>query len=111
MNEHELAVLRQLIEQHEFLEVVEEASNEHGLAVLDNRAGTCIVVDCPDGLADLVSQGAEWYLSSPWNGVGHDVPVVKGANVTLRFRCPRCDGTGKVSHPARLVEGSLRQLD
>ena len=67
MNEQEMNVLRQLVERHEFLREIDEASDENGLAILDRRAGACCVVDHPDALTDLVEMGVEWYLNSGHN--------------------------------------------
>ena len=60
-------MLRELIEQHPFLTVIEDASDDDSLAVLDRRSGLCVCVSDDLALDDLIDNGAEWYLNSPYN--------------------------------------------
>ena len=67
-----LNVLRKLIEQHEFLWIIDECSNNDGLAVHDRRPdigdnlGTWIASE--DSLAYLIRYGAEAWCYSRFNG-------------------------------------------
>jgi hypothetical protein len=70
MTKQEQRVLRQLIERHDFLEIIDEASTNDGFAVQDSREGVGVVIKHPDALQALVDNGGEWYCNSEFNGVG-----------------------------------------
>jgi hypothetical protein len=77
LTDHELNVLRQILAPHDFLEEIEEASGEAGLAVLDRRASLVVVVEHPGQIEELVEKGAEWYLESEYNGGKNPVKYSK----------------------------------
>ena len=71
MTKRELNALRKLIERHDFLFVVDDASSDGGFAVHDGRGGRNLGtwIDSAESLRFLVKRGAEAWLNSPHNGM------------------------------------------
>jgi hypothetical protein len=70
MTKQEQQTLRQTINQHKFLEVVEDFTNRNGLAVFDAREDEMVLVQNAESLADLVEHGAAWHLGHYGPGTG-----------------------------------------
>ncbi len=72
MTKREMKALRTQIGRHQFLFIVEDASNEQSLAVHDRREGRNLgtSIDSAESLDYLVEHGAEAWLNSRFNGMG-----------------------------------------
>lgn len=67
MARSELARLRARIKPIQYLEIVDEASDDKSLALLDGRSGLGVVVSNDQQLTLLIRRGANWYLNSKHN--------------------------------------------
>jgi hypothetical protein len=73
MTARERNALRKKIEQHKFLFIIDEASNDESFAVHDRRGGRNLgtAISRADSLEYLVTHGAEaWLEKSAHNGMG-----------------------------------------